>query len=220
MFDVTFLLSGFGCIYGAGCPSIDTETDLTESLGCCLHGAHFVDKDDLDEVTAAVKKLAPEEWQFRERAKAKGGPFKKTKSGDIVTRKVDGACIMLNRPDHPGGAGCALHQAALARDERPLDWKPDVCWQVPIRLDIHTDDYEHDTVFVRAWERRDWGAGGSDFHWWCIEEPAAHQHASPVYETSRDELVEMVGEDIYRQLALELDRLRAETPVMLRSTAP
>ncbi len=47
---------------------------------------------------------------------------------------------------------------ALEQRKRPVDFKPDVCWQVPIRFDVHTDDYEQDTVFVRAWERRDWGA--------------------------------------------------------------
>ena len=77
---------------------------------------------------------------------SKGGPFKQKKSGEWVTRKTKGACIFLNRPDFPGGQGCALHRAALEREERPVDWKPDVCWQVPIRLDIHTDDYDNDTL--------------------------------------------------------------------------
>ena len=50
-------------------------------------------------------------------------------------RVVDGACIFLNRPGFAGGAGCALHLAALAADESPIDWKPSVCWQLPIKVD-------------------------------------------------------------------------------------
>lgn len=214
MFDTTFLLSGYRCIYGDGCQSIDHDPNTSDLLGCCLHGAHFVDAGDRKHVLAQIERLEPEEWQFHDRAKRKGGPIKR-KGKDWVTRKADGACIMLNREGFAGGAGCALHGAALRRGERPLDWKPAVCWQVPIRLDIHTDDYDHETIMVRAWHRRDWGPGGEDFHWWCIEDEAPYRGPDPVYLTSRDELVEMVGEDVYLRLAAELDRRRVETPVHL-----
>ena len=44
------------------------------------------------------------------------------------------ACIFHNRPDFPaGGYGCALHGLALAEGVEPLEPKPDVCWQLPIR---------------------------------------------------------------------------------------
>lgn len=210
LFDATFLLSNYQCIYGQGCPSIDTEPDPTESLGCCIHGAHFVDDEDLSEVAAAAALLDETNWQHLARARKKGGPFKQNKSGEWVTRKVDGACIFLNRAGFPGGPGCALHRLALERRERTVDFKPDVCWQVPIRFDVHTDDYQNDTVFVRAWERRDWGAGGADFHWWCIEEPAAYSGREPVYVTNRDELTLLVGDDLYRRLVHELEQLRFE----------
>ncbi len=215
MFDATFLLSSQQCIYGDGCQSIDVDVDHTETLGCCIHGAHFVDEDDLNDVAAAAALLTDANWQYRRRAAKKGGAFKQDKDGDWVTRKADGACIFLNRSEFPGGAGCALHRAALERGERPLDWKPDVCWQVPIRLDVHTDDNGHDTVFVRAWERRDWGEGGQDFHWWCIEEPASYSARTPLYVTSREELTELVGEDMYERLGPELARMRSGTPVSL-----
>ncbi len=70
-------------------------------------------------------------------------------------------------------------------------------------------------MFVRAWERRDWGEGGFDFHWWCIEEDAAYQGREPLYETARDELIELVGTDIYDRLAAELESIQRETPVAL-----
>ncbi len=216
LFDATFLLSGYHCIYGNGCPSIDVEPDHQEELGCCIHGAHFVDDDDLADVAAYAALLDNSNWQHRAKAVAKGGPFKQKKSGEWVTRKTKGACIFLNRSDFPGGQGCALHRAALERNERPVDWKPDVCWQVPIRLDVHTDDYENSTTFVRAWERRDWGPGGDDFHWWCIESAEAYTNPDPVYQTSRDELVLMVGEELYAKVVPLLEELRLEMELRAR----
>ena len=100
-----------------------------------------------------------------------------------VTRLVDDACIFLNRPGFAGGAGCALHIAALEAGERPLDWKPNVCWQVPLRLEHSTDENGHVTSRLRDWKRRDWGDGGADFHWWCTESPEAFVGDEPVYLT-------------------------------------
>src|SRR5918994_2179629 len=51
------------------------------------------------------------------------------------TRVVGGACIFLNRPGFAGGAGCALHLAAMDAGEPPIEWKPSVCWQLPVRVD-------------------------------------------------------------------------------------
>lgn len=216
LFDVTYLLSNYHCIYGQGCPSIEPEPDLTGAIGCCSHGAHFVDDDDRKRVLGHVAELGADEWQLHRRGQGKGGPFKRHGNGDWVTRTAGGACIFLNRADFAGGPGCALHAAALARGERPLDWKPSVCWQVPIRLDVHEDDYGHQTVLVRAWQRRDWGPGGDDFHWWCIEESAAYSGPDPVYRSAREELSELVGEPIYQRLADELDGRRVPSAVNVK----
>jgi hypothetical protein len=51
------------------------------------------------------------------------------------TRVVDGGCIFLNRPGFAGGAACALHLAAIDAGESPIDWKPSVYWQLPIKVD-------------------------------------------------------------------------------------
>ncbi|MGI9612630.1 MAG: hypothetical protein ACR2QO_06975 [Acidimicrobiales bacterium] len=215
LFDTSFLLSNFQCIYGQGCRSIDVEPDPSETLGCCIHGAHFIDGQDRRRVAARAEELTEGEWQFFEKAKKQGGPLKRKKKGEWVTRKVAGACIFLNRDGFEGGSGCALHVAALNRGERPLDWKPTVCWQVPIRLDVHTDDYGYETVLVRAWQRRDWGPGGDEFNWWCTESDDAHTASVPVYETARDELTELVGEEVYQRLVEVLESRRSGTPVVL-----
>lgn len=213
LFDVTFLLSNYQCIYGMGCRSIADEPDPTGTIGCCLHGAHLLDKPDRKRVAARARELTSEEWEHHDRAARRGGPLKR-RGDDWTTRKAGGACIFLNGPGFEGGQGCALHIGALNRGERPIDWKPSVCWQVPIRLDVHTDEYGYETVLVRAWERRDWGPGGDEFNWWCTESEEAHIGSRPVYLSASEELIELVGADVYERLAAELAGRRA-TPVAL-----
>jgi hypothetical protein len=198
VFDVTFLTSRWRCVYGQGCPGVLTGPVPELEQGCCSYGAHFVDEDDLAEVAEKVPRLTDEQWQNRGKARKKGGPFRTTKKGDLVTRMADDACIFLNRPGFPGGAGCALHRAALENGERPIDWKPDVCWQLPLRLVDSTDDNGHLTSTLREWKRRDWGEGGFEFHWWCTDDSQAFVDDRPVYETLKDEIIEMVGEAAYR----------------------
>jgi hypothetical protein len=198
VFDVTFLTSNWTCIYGQGCPGVLTEAAPELEQGCCSYGAHFVDDADRRRVERIARRLTKKQWQHKKEADRRGGPVKVNRAGDTVTRMVDGACIFLNRPGFPTGAGCALHQAAAAAGKRPMDWKPEVCWQLPLRRQDDTDDNGWVTSTVREWKRRDWGEGGSEFHWWCTDDPLAFRGGSPVYETMRDELVELVGETPYR----------------------
>ena len=78
-----------------------------------------------------------------------------------------------------------------------MDWKPSVCWQVPIRLEHSTDESGHVTSRLREWKRRDWGEGGDEFGWWCTEEPDAFVGSEPLYVSAKDDIVELVGEHIY-----------------------
>jgi hypothetical protein len=197
VFDVTFLTSPWTCIFGRGCQGVLTGPAPELVQGCCSYGAHFVDEDDEATTLAHAARLTNEQWQHREVAIRKGGATKRNKAGEIKTRLVDGACIFLNRPGFAGGVGCALHVGAEQAGERPLDWKPDVCWQLPLRLDDQTDDDGHVTSTLREWKRRDWGAGGFEFHWWCTDDPEAFIDREPVFATMRDEIVEMVGVEAY-----------------------
>jgi hypothetical protein len=195
-FDATWLTSNWKCIYGDGCLGIEEEPNQGAMLGCCSHGAHFADKEDRKRVAEVFPRLRDDEWQFKEVAASLGGPIHKD-HGDWVTRRHEGACIFLNRPGFPGGAGCAFHTAAESRGENFIDWKPEVCWQVPVRLDFHIDDNEYETNILREWKRRDWGEGGDDFHWWCTEDPRAFVGDVPVYVSSKDEIVALVGQGAY-----------------------
>lgn len=208
VFDLTFLLSPWTCIFGRGCQGVLTGPAEDLQHGCCSYGAHFVDEDDEAEVLARAERLTADQWQHRSVGLRKG-PTRRTRSGEIVTRVHDGACIFLNRPGFHGGMGCALHKAALDAGERPLDWKPSVCWQLPLRLEEHTDDHGHVTSTLREWKRRDWGEGGFEFHWWCTDAPDAFVDRDPVLTTMRDEIVEMVGQTAYDLL---LEHLEARQP--------
>ena len=90
-----------------------------------------------------------------------------------------------------------------------LELKPDVCWQLPLRRDDEVADDGHVTSVIRQWDRRDWGEGGFEFHWWCTESPEAFVGARPVFEELAPELVAMVGKKIYKRL-LQYLRAREE----------
>lgn len=205
MFDATFLRSHYRCIWGEGCQGVLDGPAEHLNQGCCSYGAHFVDDDDVQTVVRAFVRVRPEHMQFHRKA-VRGGFLRPADDGSTMTRLVDDACIFLNRPGFPGGEGCALHIAAVAAGERPLDWKPNVCWQVPIRLEHTTDDHGHVTSRLREWKRRDWGPGGDDFHWWCTEAPEAFRASEPVYVSARDEIVELIGAGNYSRLVELLER--------------
>jgi hypothetical protein len=213
VFDITFLLSNWDCIFGRGCMGVLTgpADDLVQ--GCCSYGAHFTGAEDVERVERAASKLTPEEWQFYDKGHTSSGRLKVTKTdktGELTSRLAEGACIFLNRPGFDTGPGCALHQVAMTRGERPLDWKPDVCWQLPLRREDETDGTGYVTSTVRQWDRRHWGEGGEEFHWWCTEAPEAFIGSRPVYESMRDELEALVGPVVCAMIVAELDRRRAQ----------
>jgi hypothetical protein len=204
VFDVTFLLSRWSCIFGRGCQGVLTGPAPELVQGCCSYGAHFTDDDDVARIEKAAATLGPDHWQFRAEGRRRG-VVKTSRAGERMTRMVGGACIFLNRPGFAAGPGCALHQAALARGERPMDLKPDVCWQLPLRREDREEGDGRVTSTVSEWRRANWGAGGAEFHWWCTEAPEAFTGSDPVYRLMADELVAMVGPEVYARLAAYLD---------------
>lgn len=216
LFDLSFLTSGWSCTFGSGCPG--TEPDDNGSRGCCAHGAYLLDEAEKQTVIDAAARLSPEQWENHPLVQTSADLFDEV-DGEPMTRKVDDACIFLNAPDFEGGHGCALHIGALSHQERPLDWKPAVCWQVPFRLEEFEDAAGTRTIVVRAWRRSDWGEGGDDFAWWCTDELPAGDATNATWIHHQDELTELVGE---WPVALLRDYLRenygedsAEVPVEL-----
>jgi hypothetical protein len=203
--DTTFLNSNWRCIYGEGCPGIEAEDAPDLARGCCTFGAHITGPDDRARVLDASARLTPDQWQLLSRA-GSDGPLGNDADGAEVTRSVDGACVFLNRPDFAAGPGCALHVGALQAGEEPLTWKPDVCWQLPIRVEENVDDDGHVTHTLRSWLRRDWGEGGSDLGWWCTESDGSYEGHEPAYQTLGAELTALLGKDDYAELARKLDQ--------------
>jgi len=210
MFDVTFLLSNWTCIFGQGCQGVLTAPAPERIEGCCSYGAHFTDAADVKRVKAFAAKLEPDQWQFH--AEGAKGVTRKLKDGTTVSRIVKGACIFLNRPGFPTGPGCALHQAALAKRAKPMDWKPEVCWQLPLRREDHPTEDGQIISTVGQWDRRHWGEGGTEFAWWCTESPDAFVGAQPVYREMAGELAAMVGPKVNRAIVRYLaDREKGVT---------
>jgi len=202
--DLTWLTSSWSCIFGNGCAGVyaDRPDD-----GCCTLGAHLTDKDDVSRVKAAVADLGEDEWQYH--AEGKGGRWKAREEGELKTRVVDGACIFLNRPGFPAGAGCALHQHALLEGVEPHTLKPDVCWQLPIRRTYRTVELPDETsyleVTITEYDRRGWGPGGHDLDWYCSGNPAAHVGRQPLYRSNGGELRELMGSAGYDELVVRCE---------------
>ena len=212
LFDVTFLESNWTCIFGRGCQGVLTGPAPELVQGCCSYGAHLTGGKDARRVERVAATLTPEQWQFHREAYPRGAKrpkvITKSKAGDLTTRLVKDACIFLNRPGFARGPGCALHQVALERGVPHLELKPDVCWQLPLRRDDEVAEDGHVTSVIRQWDRRDWGEGGFEFHWWCTESPQAFVGTRPVHEELEPELEAMVGKKILRRLRRYLDARR------------
>ena len=210
-FDRALLTSDWTCIYGSGCRGIlpDDATELQQ--GCCSYGAHLGDGADgraeALNVAAFASVLTDEQWQYRSEFVEQGPAAIFTDVHRNHTRVVDGACVFLNRPGFAGGTGCALHIGALAADESPIEWKPSVCWQLPIRVDWEDDGSDREIATVRRWSRQDWGEFGETMAWCCTERDEGGEAFSgdePVVDSLADELTAIVGAEVFVELRRRL----------------
>ncbi len=227
LIDVTFLMSSWECIYGNGCQGTLTELAPEMEQGCCSYGAHFADRKDRERTIKMSKRLTDDDWQFAKQGRARGIVAQAGKDGQR-TRLIDDACIFLNRPDFPGGAGCAFHRYALRVGVHFSTTKPEICWQLPLRRDDETHEDGSVTSRLTEFSRASWGGGGDDFAWWCTEAPEAFAGKEPVYRSMEHELRAMLGETLYEQVAAHLARRAvsftppvphpARAPVRIRST--
>jgi hypothetical protein len=204
--DLTWLLSRWTCVFGSACHGILAGRP---EEGCCSHGAFFTDADDEKRVRAAAKKLTPLTWQHYRRG------FKNYTEMDTIdgekparrtaTQTEDGPCVFLNDADFPAGGGCALHAQALRDGVHPLAYKPDVCWQLPVRREQDWIKRPDGTKVLQStlteFDRRGWGAGGHDLDWWCTSSPEAHVGTEPMFRSYASELTALIGGAAYERLA-------------------
>lgn len=200
-FPTGFLQSRWTCIWGAGCVGILDHPAPELGHGCCSVGAELDDGDEAMTIGALAAALDPARFQFHAEAAA-GGIY--ADDDRRATRVVDGACVFLNRPGFTGGAGCALHLGALDADEAPTDWKPSVCWQLPLHIDWAPTADGRETATMRPWNRTDWGSEGTTMAWCCTEGELAYVGDVPVVESLSAELTALVGPAVYVELRQRL----------------
>jgi hypothetical protein len=87
-----------------------------------------------------------------------------------------------------------------------MDWKPSVCWQLPIRVDWELLDGGRERATLRRWSRADWGDEGDDMAWCCTEGERAYVGDRPVVDSLAAELAGVVGDEVFVELRRQLDR--------------
>jgi hypothetical protein len=199
--DRAFLRSNWTCIWGRGCLGIEAEAAPDLQLGCCSVGAVMGDEDEAMLIAALAPTLDPARFQHHAEAEAVGVFGDATHTN---TRVVDGACIFLNRSGFAGGAGCALHLAALDAGESPIEWKPSVCWQLPIKVDWSPTPDGGEIAHLHGWTRQDWGEEGETMAWCCTEGDRAYVGDRPVVESLAAELEAVTGTEVFVELRRRL----------------
>ena len=189
-FDVTWLTSNWSCIYGAGCPGIGDRARRGGGarllqLGRPLHRQGRSQARDGPRRRARARGVAA---PCRRRGAGWADPQER---GRRVGHQGRRRRVHLPQPARPSRRRRVRLPPgrAYGATRATCDWKPEVCWQVPMRLDYHRDDNDHLTYILREWKRRDWGEGGADFHWWCTEDPLAFVGHEPVYRSCADDIV-------------------------------
>ncbi|HEX3540064.1 MAG TPA: hypothetical protein VHT75_06415 [Acidimicrobiales bacterium] len=200
-FERAFLTSRWSCIWGRGCLGILPTPAPELGQGCCSVGAEFDGEDEARLISALAATLDPHLFQQHAEAQQHGIFADDSRA---ATRVVDGACIFLNRPDFAGGAGCALHLAALAAGEAPREWKPSVCWQLPVKVDWTDRGDGGEVATVRRWHRADWGPEGDTMAWCCTEGDLAYHGDRPVIESLAEDIEAITGPEVFVQLQRRL----------------
>jgi hypothetical protein len=200
--DTDFLRSNWTCIWGRGCLGIHDRPAPELGDGCCSVGAVLDGVDEAMTISALAATIDPARFEHHVEAE-RGGIFADPETRR-ATRVVEGACIFLNRPGFAGGAGCALHLEALAAGESPTEWKPSVCWQLPIKVDWEDGPDGTEVATVRRWSRADWGEEGETMAWCCTEGDLAYVGDGPVLDSLADELAGVVGTDVFVELRRRL----------------
>jgi len=205
-----FVESRWTCIWGRGCLGILDHPAPELGQGCCSVGAELGDVEEAMTVSALAATLDPARFQFHAAVDADDVFSDATRTN---TKVVEGACIFLNRPGFAGGEGCALHLAAVDAGESPLDWKPSVCWQLPIKVDWEPIDDDTERATLRRWDRLDWGTEGATMAWCCTEHESpvvpglggeAYVGERAVIDSLADELEQIVGSTVFVELRRRL----------------
>jgi hypothetical protein len=95
-------------------------------------------------------------------------------------------CVFANRENERAPVGCALHIAANRAGEDPKDWKPTICWQMPLFVDIL------DAVNPQLHVLRMFYWGKDEYEWFCVHDDLNWVAEKPLYQTMSSELERLV----------------------------
>ena len=211
--DMTWLCSRWTCIFGRGCHG---TIEGQSSTGCCNHGAYFSDKRRPQARAQLRQAVDPEDWQLYDEGRDAKGRSRTRRRSTTTTRtdprRDGGRCLHVRQPR--GTSGWHRLRAARPRAQHglnPLETKPEVCWQLPVRREQDWVERPDETKVLRStiaeFDRRGWGEGGHDLDWYCTTSPEAHIGHEPMYVSYAPELIALIGEPAYQVLAELCGRL-------------
>ena len=190
LLDMEFLLSNYECQWGSGCKGINPQRP---DLGCCANGAYMTEQDvELLEkrVPMLTKWQRPElkdRWKEKVHEKNRFGIKKReyeTKTAIQDPKDSVSGCVFANDVGYKDGAGCALHIEALSRGESPIDWKPSICWEMPLVIE-EVEELDAKIVHMYHWTVE-------DYPWFCSHDEISWVSDKPVYQTMAKELEAML----------------------------
>ena len=208
--DLTWLTSSYMCIFGQGCHGIYADAP---DVGCCTLGAHFADKDDEKRVATYVdharrrssgssEAAGPQGAQEGlDRASTTTASARPAPSRSTASRRASSTTAPTSRRRRRA-APCTHWRSSTGKN--PLETKPDVCWQLPIRRTFRNVERQDGTSTPRSRSASTTGAaGGPAATTWtgtARATPRRTSRAEPVYVTHEAELAELMGTAAYDEL--------------------
>lgn len=224
-FHLPFLFSNWNCLYGKGCPGgyEDERGPAGADVGCCMSGAFMDGDDEYAEFEKNVALLTEEDLHPKALAYVRkhGGATRYSKKGEWYgkTKTRNRACVFVNRANEaPEGeewrTGCAfLHLSARLNKNSVenvdhTDRMPVVCWQLPFKMSDVEDEDGGRTVTILPWDASRWNLDENceDMRYWCVNDKAAYSGQEPLYRSAKNELVKMIGLDVYEAALPEFDK--------------
>lgn len=204
--DLDFLMSSYQCNWGNGCKGINQERP---DLGCCANGAYLTEEDE-ELLAKRVPQLTPDIWQnhgvdYLEPVREPNKFRIKRKIG-YKTALVDkndpvSGCVFANREGWGGDTGCALHIAANRAGEDFIDWKPQICWHMPLLVD-YSEEADLHILRMFHWTK-------DEYDWFCSQDEVSWNGEKPLYLTMERELKALV--ESYDKKAYPLIRAVCES---------
>lgn len=198
LIDLEFLLSNYKCDWGGSCKGTNPSRP---DLGCCANGAYLTDTD-LVRMEEKVPLLTA--WQHKtknyiEEVTEKNRFGINVKNGELKTALQDpknfvSGCVFANDGNYEGGGGCAFHVEAMKRGEDYHDWKPEICWQVPLAVD-YAEDIDTNILHMFEWTK-------DDYPWFCSQDEVTWISDKPLYQSMAEDLKRLL--DLYDPKAYDI----------------